>query len=275
MTVGACTWVFGDAELGRVADRCRELGLDCVELLADIERVSAAEVRATLQPRGISVASLTPINVDIAHADPPIREAGIDYYRRLIAFAASVGAPAVTCHEFVGRTRPHDDTASEWRRLVAACRQFAVVGQREGIDILFEPLNATLVSSAASVERVLTLVEQVGSPRFRIVLDTYHLFLQERDPVRLVEKCLPFLGAVQLADGQRLGLGRGGYDLVLVLAVLVRNGFAGPWILECTPELTGPRLDNPSVDLVALERELRASVDYLRAVGCVTSPSSA
>jgi sugar phosphate isomerase/epimerase len=271
--IGLCTWIFGHQRHQEIAALAADLGCAGVELHAPLDVWPAADWRRLYASFGLRILSLTPENVDLAHTDPRERLRAEHYYRRLIAFAAELEAPAITIHEHVGRGFSSDGQQPEWERLLVACRRLVPWAEERGVDLLLEPLRPPLVSQIHRAADALRLCEAVGSPRLRIVLDTFHMDLAEADPCGAIRLCAGRLGAVQLADRQRLGLGRGGMDLQPYWHAFASIGFRGPWILECALGLGGPSLDHRDVDLAALRVELESSVVELR--GHIAKPSPA
>src|SRR5262245_23611861 len=156
--IAACTWIFGNRDPIDVASRLASLGLAGAEVFLDLRSYEPRELRRAFDRCGLRVFSMTPENVDIAHATPESREHAVTYYDRLSAFAAELGAPMITCHEHVGRTRPHDDAEREWSRLVESCRRIVGFAAARGLAVAFEPLNRTLVSAVRSAERANALI---------------------------------------------------------------------------------------------------------------------
>src|SRR5262245_61772261 len=144
--IAACTWIFGNRDPIDVASRLASLGLAGAEVFVDLRSHEPRELRRAFDRCGLRVFSMTPENVDIAHASPERREDAVAYYDRLSAFAVDLGAQMITCHEYVGRTQPHDDIEREWNRLVDSCRRIVDGAVTRGLGVVFEPLNRSLVS---------------------------------------------------------------------------------------------------------------------------------
>ena len=72
--LGVCTWTFGDLSLPEIAAFLAELDFDGVELAGDLSRYTAREAGQILQDHGLTVFSLTPQNVDLAHPDTAVRQ---------------------------------------------------------------------------------------------------------------------------------------------------------------------------------------------------------
>jgi sugar phosphate isomerase/epimerase len=262
--IGLCTWIFGHQRHQEIAAVAADLGCTGVELHVPLDGWPAADWRSLYGSFGLRILSLTPENVDLAHPHPRERERAVHYYRRLITFAAELEAPAITIHEHVGRGMAPDGQQPEWERLLDACRRLVPLAEERQVDLLLEPLRPPLVSQIQRAADAVRLSEAVGSERLRIVLDTFHMEAAEADPGGAIRLCADRLGAVQLADRQRRGLGLGGMELQPYWEAFSSIGFRGPWILECAVGLGGPSLEHRDVDLARLRGELESSLVVLR-----------
>lgn len=271
-SVAVCTWLFGDHNHQRIAEQVAQLGLDGVEILADITRCSSRTLRDVYADAGLSVFSLTPANVDIAHINDRQRHYAIGYYKRLIDFASELGCPRITCHEAVGRVRPADTIEAEWDRLVLSCQQLAEIAASQGISLVFEPLHRGLVSQIHRADDVCRLLDAVGHSALSVVLDTYHLCVEEPDPVVAIQRCGGRVTAVQLGDTDRQPLGTGTAPLDRCLTTLDGIGFSGLWILECTSQLSAPSLVPRPINADRVERELADSLRWLHAQWAMMPP---
>ena len=84
-----------------------------------------------------------------------------------------------------------------------------------------------------STADVLSLVSAVNRPQLRINLDLYHTQIGEGDLVRWCEKCLPWIGEVQVADNPgRCEPGTGEINYAGVARALNDMGYCGPVGME-------------------------------------------
>jgi hydroxypyruvate isomerase len=73
----------------------------------------------------------------------------------------------------------------------------------------------------------------VNRPQLRINLDLYHTQIGEGDLVRWCEKCLPWIGEVQVADNPgRCEPGTGEIAYPHIARALHKMGYAGPVGME-------------------------------------------
>ncbi len=232
--LGACTWPFGDLPLGEIARRLQALGFDGVALPGDLARYRAAEAGRVLADHGLEPLALTPDSVDLAHPDPAVRGSALDYYLRLLDFAAESGTPLVGCHGCVGRVRALSTVARERALFAGALQKIAERAEALGLRLVIEALNryeSHLFNTAAEVA---DLVSEMGSERVGILLDAYHMNIEEADPAEALRLAGERLGLYHAADSNRRGIGRGHVDFESQMAALAEIGYAGPIVLECT-----------------------------------------
>jgi hydroxypyruvate isomerase len=84
-----------------------------------------------------------------------------------------------------------------------------------------------------STADVLALVSSVNRPQLRINLDRYHTQIGEGDLVRWCQKCLPWIGEIQVADNPgRFEPGTGEINYSGVASALKAMGYQGPVAME-------------------------------------------
>jgi D-psicose/D-tagatose/L-ribulose 3-epimerase len=269
--LGACTWLFGDLPLAEIARRLRTLGFDGVELMGDLDRyqppkgdLRPREAAQVLRDQGLEIFSLTPADVDLAHPDPAIRSAAVGYFVRLLDFAAAIGCPLVACHGLVGRVRAVSTQAAERQFFVDAVRQIAERARPMGLRVVMEVLNryeAHLLNTAAEAVQ---FVADVGAENLGILLDAYHMNIEEADPAAALRQAGDRLWLYHVADSNRQGIGRGHTDFRAQMAALGDMGYSGPIILECTAPGPDPFTAIKGEDsLTWLETYLRESRQWL------------
>jgi len=256
--------MFGPMPLAEIARRVKALGLDGVELLGDLSLYSARDAARVLGDQGLSIFSLTPADADPAHPDPAVRAQAVDYFLRLLDFAAELGRPLVCCHGLVGRIKAIDSQEIERAAFVESTRQIAARAESLGLRLVMEVLNryeAHLLNTAAEAVQ---FVADVGSPSLGILLDAYHMNIEEAQPAAAIRQAGDRLWLYHAADSNRQAIGRGHTDFGAQMAALSDVGYRGPIILECTapgPNPFTPIKDEGSLDW--LETYLRESRAWL------------
>jgi sugar phosphate isomerase/epimerase len=231
---GVCNWIFGNEELATTAAFLAGAGFDGLELAGSLGSLKATEVNAILGDHGLEVLSLTPDNVDLAHPYPGVRVKAVNYYLRLLEFAAAVGAPLISCHGAVGRVRPLASQQEEYGFLVAGVQRICEVAADLDLLVAMEVLNryeSHLLNTAA---QAVEFVSEVGAPSAGILLDAYHMNIEEADPAAAILTAGDRLLIFHVADSNRQAIGRGHTDFPALVDALRQVEYAGDVIFEGT-----------------------------------------
>jgi sugar phosphate isomerase/epimerase len=234
--------------------------------MGDLAHGQAGEAGRILRDQGLDIFSLTPENVDLAHPDAAVRAEAVDYYLHLLDYAAELGEPIVSCHGYVGRVRALTSYAQERAVFVEAVRQIAAHAQGLGLLVAMEVLNRYEAHLLNTCAEALEFVVDVGIENVGVLLDAYHMNIEEADPASALRQAGERLELYHAADSNRQGIGRGHTDFYAQLSALADIGYAGPIILECTapgPDPFAAVKDGHSLGW--LETYLRESRGWLRA----------
>jgi D-psicose/D-tagatose/L-ribulose 3-epimerase len=233
--LGVCSWTFGDCPLKGIARRLAALEYDGVELMGDLSAYTPDEAASVLHAHHLHLFSLTPDNVDLAHPDGEIRAAAIAYYLNLIQFAAGFdNRPLVSCHGFVGRVRAISSQSQEYTLFVEAVQTLAKEAARLQVKLVIEVLNRYESHLVNTASQAVTFVSDVGADNVGILLDAYHMNIEEPDPAAAIRTAGSRLWLYHAADSNRQAVGHGHTDFIAQMAALADVGYRGPVIMECT-----------------------------------------
>ena len=127
-------------------------------------------------------------------------------------------------------------TPQMWLTAARTLTRLAGLGERAGRVFTLENLNTAVDHPGvpfAGAADTLALVEAVDSPHLRLNLDLYHAQIGEGNLVRLVERALPVVGEIQVADVPgRCEPGTGEIHYPAIAATLHRLGYPGVVGLE-------------------------------------------
>jgi len=239
-------------------ERAARLGVAGLELMtADPAGLQPGRMRKELEAHGLravaigSGAAAMQAGLALLHPDAGVAARAAARLDELITFGAEVGAPLVTIGSFRGRLAGAGAGARE--RLAEALRQAAERAAALGVRLAIEPLNryeADLINTAADG---LAFVESVGHASLGLLLDTYHVNIEEASweaPIR----CLMRAGRlwhVHLGDNNRLAPGDGMLDFGALVRTLRAAGYDGA--------LSAELLARPDPDTAA-----RRTVEHMR-----------
>ena len=127
-------------------------------------------------------------------------------------------------------------TPTMWLTAAKTLARLAELGERAGRVFTLENLNTAVDHPGVPFARAadtLALVEAVDHPNLRLNLDLYHAQIGEGNLVQLVERALPFVGEIQVADVPgRCEPGTGEIRYPAVAEALDRLGYSGVVGLE-------------------------------------------
>ena len=123
-----------------------------------------------------------------------------------------------------------------WLTAARTLTEVAELGERAGRTFTLENLNTAVDHPGVPFARAadtLALVEAVDHPNLRLNLDLYHAQIGEGNLIELIERALPWIGEIQVADvpGRREP-GTGEINYLAVAAALSRLGYSGVVALE-------------------------------------------
>jgi D-psicose/D-tagatose/L-ribulose 3-epimerase len=246
--LGASTWIwtspFSDAEIALV-DRAKAFGFDVLELAVEDPDVITAEVVREAGERagiGFTVCGAFGSERDLSHEDPAIRQTGIEYVKRCVDLAAGIGAPHFVgpMYSAVGRTRMLEPHEREQQRglAVESLKVVADYAAERDVRLGVEPLNRFETDLVNTAEQALELCDRVGAGNVGVLLDTFHMNIDEKslgDAIRSVGDRLLQLHACENDRGTP-GTGHVPWDDVF--GALTDINFTGPLVIESfTPDV--------------------------------------
>ena len=136
------------------------------------------------------------------------------------------------------------------RTLCEALKNIAIVAEEFGVRVSLEPIHPGCGeewSFVNDLQSTLDIIETVASPQLGIVLDTYHMGMDE-EVTRWLPEIIPHLHLVQLGDARhsplgemnRCLLGEGCVPLTSILQALSDHHYAGPFEVELIGEDVEP-----------------------------------
>ncbi|MFM9271480.1 TIM barrel protein [Halomonas elongata] len=162
--------------------------------------------------------------------------------RESVVVAKQLGVPRLNLHGtgLDGQGLPvqpgAEMTGPMWIRAADTLHRLADLGQQHGVTFVLENLNTEVDHPGvpfARAEDVLALVESVGRPEIRIMLDLYHAQIGEGNLIELVRRCAPYIGEVQVADVPgRCEPGSGEIHYPAIARALKEIGYRGTVGLE-------------------------------------------
>lgn len=123
--------------------------------------------------------------------------------------------------------------------IVKILKQCAALFEDAGITMLLEPVNTRVDHPGIFLDQTpegLDIIEEVGSPRVRLLYDMYHSTCMAEDPAEVLGERMHLVGHVQIADAPgRHEPGSGAINWKGYMDVLRAKGYQGALGLEYRP----------------------------------------
>jgi sugar phosphate isomerase/epimerase len=182
--------------------------------------------------------------------DPDVQAAAIQRVRDHVPFAARTGAVIIIgLLRGIVKSGVEREQAYDW--LVEALQQCSAAAAPHGVRLVLEPLNRYETTLINNVDQGLALIEAVGADNFGLLLDTFHMNIEEpsiEDSIRAAgDRILHF----HVADSNRWYPGAGHLDFKSILDALFATGYQG--------FVSGEFMPMPDADISA-----QRSIAYLR-----------
>ncbi|MDO5111592.1 MAG: sugar phosphate isomerase/epimerase family protein [Clostridia bacterium] len=223
------------------AELLKSLGYDSMEIhIRAPQLVDGMKIKAHCESVGISISSIGTgqaygmEGLSITAQDPKVRAAAVQRLKEQLDLAKLLDCPIIigSMHGVIGSARTYDEVNG---LMIDSMGQLADYAERTGTEIVIEAIDRFESDYLQTAQEVLALIEQVGSSRIMVHLDTYHMNLEERDWRAPILLCRGKLGHVHLADNRRYYPGWGLIDFKPVLLSLMEIGYDKSLTMECYP----------------------------------------
>lgn len=216
-------WCYSDIPLEDLARACKEMGIESIELLG--EKDWQIVIKAGLK---CAVGYATDWGIPKGFNRIENHEKLLADYENMIPKAASAGVPNLIC--FSGNREGQDDNEG-MINCAKGLRKLMPTAEKHGVTIIMELLNSyghkdyqcdrTTWGSA--------LCEMVGSERFKLLYDIYHMQIMEGNIIETITKYSPYIGHIhtggvpgrnELDETQEL-------NYPAIMRALIKTGYKG------------------------------------------------
>ena len=238
------TMLFNEVPFLDRFERAAAAGFDAVEFLFPYAHPTR-EIRARLEAHRLALVlhNLPAGDWDAGERGIACLPGRVDEFRagvaRALEVASALGVPQLNC--LAGKAPPGVDEALLRRTFVANLRFAATALKKAGIRLLVEPINGWdipgfyLQRTAQAIE----LMDEVDSDNLWLQYDIYHAQRMEGELAATLERHLPRIAHVQLADNPgRHEPGTGEIHYPFLFAHLDRIGYRGHVGCEYKPATT-------------------------------------
>jgi len=215
--------------------KLRDMGYDGVELpMFNLDAKKYAQWSKHLDDLGLGRTGVTvrgeadnPIS-----PDPACRAAGVANNKRAIDCCQAAGCTLLAgpYHSALGYFSGQGPTEDEWKWGVESMTEVAEYAEKAGVTLTLEAVNrfeCYFVNTHGDVAR---FARAVNHPNCRVMYDTFHSHIEEKDTVKAIRSCADVLAHVHISENDRSTPGTGNVRWRKTFDTLHEIGYDG-WLM--------------------------------------------
>ncbi|MBA4850720.1 sugar phosphate isomerase/epimerase [Emticicia sp. BO119] len=217
-----------------VLEQIKELGFDGVEVpIFDTDPTHWYGWREKLDELELDRIAVTICGPDFNQIspDPAVRKATLERNKLAVDCAMVLGANLLNgpYHSALGQFTGQPATEQEWRWAVDNLRELADYADSFGITLGLEYLNRFESYLVSSSDELIKLVEDIDHPACKIMFDTFHANIEEKNLGDAIRKLSKHLVHVQVSENDRSTVGTGNVNWEDVFKALYEIKYDG-WL---------------------------------------------
>lgn len=229
-------WVLSFTEKDfKILDQVKKMGGDLVEITPgdDFKKLPPEKLRKKLEAAGLEATVCAALSAahDISSADSAVRRSGIGFVKELADWAHEIGARFIggPIYSELGKKRYLSDRErkAEWNRSADSLKRIGDEIGKKGVTVALEPINRFEIDMMNTAAQAFAMCEQVKSPSIKMMLDTFHMNIEEPDIGAGIAACGGRIFHFHVADSNRRHPGAGHLDFGDILEGLAETGYAG------------------------------------------------
>lgn len=273
MKYSVSNWIYGSEPIEKTVERLVKFGYDGIEIKGEPEEYDVKKLNELFASNNLEVSTVCGMwpwddsdhmkTRDLANPDPKVRERGIAYAKNALEFGNKLGAKVFIC-VVGGCGKAKQLHEKEWEFGVDSVKEIAKIAINNGITIAIEPINRYELFLLNTVHDGLKFVNDVNSEGVKLMLDTFHMNIEEADPpasIRIAGKQLIHL---HVGDSNRQSVGRGHTDFKGIIRSLKEIGFKGFLAMEPLPPTAADVYDLIQLDPTVLDLYAEECITQLK-----------
>ena len=231
-----------DADFHPFIDKVAELGFDVLEVNAGTVAHMTSEERQSLKAHAddkdiiLSHCIGLPHKYDIASEDEAIRENGIAYLEKMAEAIGEMGGGNLSgiIYSSWPTTMPEGETDKRpyVERSVASMKKAIKAAEDNNVIFNMEVVNRFEQFLMNTCDEAIAYVEAVDSPNAKILLDTFHMNIEEDFISEAIQKAGDKLGHLHIGENNRMPPGYGHIPWTEVGAALRKINYHGYVVME-------------------------------------------
>jgi D-psicose/D-tagatose/L-ribulose 3-epimerase len=166
--------------------------------------------------------------------DSRVRGAAVDASKRTLDCCAALGAKSLCgpFHSALGIFSGSGSTEDEWKWGVESMRSVAEHAATTEVTLAVEYLNRFETYFLTCAADTVRFVAEVNHPNCRMMYDTFHANIEEKDTREAIRTAAPYTAHVHISENDRSTPGSGHVDWQSTFDTLHETGYDGWMVVE-------------------------------------------
>lgn len=231
-----------DADFHPFIDKVADLGFDVLEVNAGTIAHMTSDERCSLKAHAddknilLSHCIGLPHEYDIASVDDAVRDNGVAFLKQIAGAIGEMGGGNLSgiIYSSWPATMPEGETDKRpyLERSVASMRQAIKVAEDNNVIFNMEVVNRFEQFLLNTCDEAIAYVDAVGSPNAKILLDTFHMNIEENFCGEAIRKADDRLGHFHIGENNRMPPGYGHIPWTEISAALRQIDYQGYVVME-------------------------------------------
>lgn len=221
--------------------KSKEYGFDAIELhIRNPEEIDARRLNEFCIKNGRAVSTIgtgmsyTVDGLSLTDLDDEKRNEALKRLKKYIDLAEKLSC-GVIIGSMRGKINPEygEDHMAAYRDSLIKVGSYA---QRKGVPVYIEVINRYEINFHNTIEETVNYIESLGDLGFKVLVDTFHMNIEEPSIEGSIRRYGKYIGHVHFADSNRRHPGAGHVDFAAVIKALKDTGYDGYIAFEYLPD---------------------------------------
>ena len=242
-------WVKNwDADHVKHIKKVSGLGFDILEFqaqaLLDMDKSRMDEIRQAAKDNGIELTYSLGLNpkYDVASPDAKVREGGIEYLKRIVERIGYMEGKLLSGVNYAGWGSPDyivDDKSEIVKHSIESVRQVIKTAEDYDVTYCVEVVNRFEGIVMNTAKEAIEYVKQIDSDKIGILLDTYHMNIEEGSIGDAIRSVGGYLKNFHTGENNRVVPGKGHLDWDEIFGALHDIDYQGRIVSEPFVQMGG------------------------------------
>ncbi len=211
--LGVSTWLWSSpftTETIKLFPKIKEMGYDVVEIpVEDPALINVKKVKEALDNNGLeaTICGAFGSSRDFTNDDSSYHKESFQYIASCFNICNALGVRffAGPMYSAVGKARlvSPEQKKKEWERAVTNLQKVCELADEKGLKIALEPLNRFESDLVNTTEDVMRLINDINHPAAKILLDGFHMNIEEPDITKAIMLAGDKLIHMQVSENYR------------------------------------------------------------------------